>query len=57
MTELVERKLRKDIEDAILNVAARPPGLRGPWVMDEAWLQQAAKNIRKRRALAQQAKP
>lgn len=42
--------LRRDVENAVLNVAARPPDLRGPWVFDEAELQAQDEAIRKRRA-------
>ena len=39
-------KLRRGILKAIVEVARRQPGLRGPWIFDEARLQQMAANAR-----------
>lgn len=50
MSDPVDTNLRKDIEDAILEVADRHPNLRGPWVFNDVELQEMAARIRTRRA-------
>ena len=47
MTKLTKaRDLHRIIAEAIINVAARSPGLRGPFIFDEARLQAAAADAR-----------
>lgn len=50
-------ELVRSVEDAILNVAARPPGLRGPFILDDDWLRASAEAIRARRRTDQFAIP
>lgn len=49
------QRLRRSVEDAVLNVAARPPELRGPWLFDDAQLRRQAKAIKQRRATRSEA--